>query len=214
MAYEIDFLEAYDLDSIAAELRRVAKKLGKRTLTRVDVDRHGRLASTTVIRKFGSMQHAHEAAGLAAPRVRLSDKEMLSLVADLWKITHKKTGRSPTAREVKMYDLPMSVDTVFNRFGSWKKGLLAAAKFAPGRLSSAGNTPKPKMATPARPPISVRTRFLVFKRDGYQCMICRKAGGELELDHVIPVCRGGDDRVDNLQTLCMKCNRGKRGSLQ
>ena len=40
MAYELDFLVSYDRKSVAAELGRVAEKLGKRTLTWLDIDRH------------------------------------------------------------------------------------------------------------------------------------------------------------------------------
>jgi 5-methylcytosine-specific restriction endonuclease McrA len=65
-----------------------------------------------------------------------------------------------------------------------------------------------------RQPLSDRKRFMVLKRDGYACRICHKAGGELEVDHVLPVSRGGTDVMDNLQTLCKRCNRGKGGSLQ
>lgn len=31
----------------------------------------------------------------------------------------------------------------------------------------------------------------------------------LEIDHIIPVARGGETVEDNLQTLCWKCNRAK-----
>jgi 5-methylcytosine-specific restriction endonuclease McrA len=34
-------------------------------------------------------------------------------------------------------------------------------------------------------------------------------GIELEFDHRIPVSEGGTDALDNLQTLCSHCNRGK-----
>jgi 5-methylcytosine-specific restriction endonuclease McrA len=35
---------------------------------------------------------------------------------------------------------------------------------------------------------------------------------ELEVDHKVPVAQGGSDALDNLQTLCVDCNRGKRNS--
>ena len=31
----------------------------------------------------------------------------------------------------------------------------------------------------------------------------------LEIDHIIPVAKGGETVEDNLQTLCWKCNRAK-----
>ena len=212
MVFELDFLVSYDKDSIAAELRRVAKKLRKRTLTHKDINGHARVCSNTVKRRFGSMQLAHEAAGLVPPKGRLSDAEILTLLADLWKITHKKWERSPTVQDLKKYRVPVCVDTVVERFGTWNKALVATALAASGRLKTA--VVKPKPAKRKRSMISIRRRFLVFKRDRYRCRICRRVGGELEIDHVVPFCRGGRDSVANLQTLCKKCNRGKRGSLQ
>ena len=59
--------------------------------------------------------------------------------------------------------------------------------------------------------VSKRKRFEVFKRDRFTCQYC---GGRppivlLELDHVVPQSRGGDDSPINLITSCQDCNRGK-----
>ncbi len=32
---------------------------------------------------------------------------------------------------------------------------------------------------------------------------------KLEVDHIMPVSRGGSDDISNLQLLCFECNRGK-----
>lgn len=61
--------------------------------------------------------------------------------------------------------------------------------------------------------ISLSTRTDIFERDNYTCQICGKNkhddGVKLEIDHIIPVSRGGSDNINNLQTLCFECNRGK-----
>jgi len=214
MAYKIDFLVSYDNESLAEELRRVAKVLRKGTLTWSDINIYARVSAVTVRRKFGSISLAHQAAGLVPPKRRPSDDEVLGILADLWTITSKESGRSPKARELKKYRCPVSMTSIFRRFGSWNKALAAVAAAKSGRTTEASAEPPVKKAAPGRPPISIRRRFLVFKRDGYRCRICRRSGGELELDHVIPVCRGGNDVMNNLQTLCRKCNRGKGGNLE
>ena len=63
--------------------------------------------------------------------------------------------------------------------------------------------------------ISKKTRFEVFKRDGFQCAYCGKSPPSvvLEADHIQPKCKGGKNNPDNLITACFDCNRGKAGNL-
>lgn len=64
---------------------------------------------------------------------------------------------------------------------------------------------------PKRKPLSKSTRFEVFKRDGFRCQYCGRSAPDvvLEVDHIIPVAKGGDDDIMNLVTSCRDCNRGK-----
>lgn len=50
----------------------------------------------------------------------------------------------------------------------------------------------------------------VFERDEFTCQYCGKVGGKLEVDHKIPISRGGTNDFENLTTSCRKCNRQKR----
>lgn len=50
----------------------------------------------------------------------------------------------------------------------------------------------------------------VLKRDHFTCQYCGKTGGKLEVDHKLPVSRGGTSLIDNLVTACRHCNRQKR----
>lgn len=62
-----------------------------------------------------------------------------------------------------------------------------------------------------RQPIPRKLRHEVFKRDGYRCRECGASKNEtiLEIDHIIPVAKGGTNDINNLQTLCRECNRMK-----
>lgn len=62
-----------------------------------------------------------------------------------------------------------------------------------------------------RQPIPRKLRHEVFMRDGYRCRECGASKDEtsLEIDHIVPVARGGTNDIDNLQTLCRECNRMK-----
>ena len=63
----------------------------------------------------------------------------------------------------------------------------------------------------ARKNITKKVRFEVFKRDSFKCQYCGKSAPDvvLEVDHIIPVAKGGDNDISNLITACFDCNRGK-----
>ncbi len=59
---------------------------------------------------------------------------------------------------------------------------------------------------------SLRERIKI--RDNFRCQICSNSIDNernllLEIDHVIPLSKGGRTSEENLQTLCWKCNRSK-----
>lgn len=62
-----------------------------------------------------------------------------------------------------------------------------------------------------RKSLSKKIRFEVFKRDNFTCRYCGKSAPDvvLEVDHIIPVSKGGTDDICNLATSCLDCNRGK-----
>ena len=57
-------------------------------------------------------------------------------------------------------------------------------------------------------------REKILKRDNYKCQICGLSRKQephllLEVDHIIPISKGGKTVESNLQTLCWSCNRSK-----
>lgn len=68
-------------------------------------------------------------------------------------------------------------------------------------------------ARPGRRPLPLRLRRRVLERDGHRCRRCA-ATRRLEIGHVVPVARGGSDSAENLQVLCMPCNRRKSDRLE
>ena len=59
-----------------------------------------------------------------------------------------------------------------------------------------------------------KLRKHIKERDGFTCKICGASIQQepnllLEIDHIIPVSKGGMTTEENLQTLCWRCNRSK-----
>lgn len=67
----------------------------------------------------------------------------------------------------------------------------------------------------------------IYERDGYRCQICskrvfrkaryRKRDGKIHplsptIDHIVPMCRGGNHEPSNCQTACFMCNSKKGAS--
>ncbi len=63
-----------------------------------------------------------------------------------------------------------------------------------------------------------KLREFIKKRDNFTCCICGNSTSVepnllLEIDHIVPISKGGQTTEDNLQTLCWKCNRAKSDKL-
>lgn len=65
---------------------------------------------------------------------------------------------------------------------------------------------------------SMKLRFDILRRDNFKCCACgaspaKDPAVELHVDHIIPWSKGGETTMDNLQTLCSKCNFGKGNAI-
>lgn len=96
---------------------------------------------------------------------------------------------------------------------SWRKRsefvLFQARQARPGRVSSSGVS---EAFIQEQRSIAKSLRYNILERDGFACQICGRTaadGVKLEVDHIIPVSKGGRSTPENLRTLCYDCNRGK-----
>lgn len=65
-----------------------------------------------------------------------------------------------------------------------------------------------------RAKVTNKLRFYIYYRDGYRCCRCGKKTDNLEIDHIVPISKGGKTHPDNLQTLCKKCNKEKSNIIE
>ena len=75
-----------------------------------------------------------------------------------------------------------------------------------------------KSAAGQRALMTSSLRQQIMERDNYTCKHCGASTHQepnllLEIDHIIPISKGGLTTEENLQTLCWKCNRSKGAKL-
>lgn len=61
--------------------------------------------------------------------------------------------------------------------------------------------------------VTNKMRFAIYEKDHYRCRKCGRKTNDLEIDHIIPIAKGGKSTFDNLQTLCHKCNCKKGANI-
>ena len=62
--------------------------------------------------------------------------------------------------------------------------------------------------------VSNKLRFAIYARDNYRCRCCGRKTNDLEIDHIVPIAKGGKTTYDNLQTLCHRCNMRKGTNIE
>ncbi|HEO72215.1 MAG TPA: HNH endonuclease [Candidatus Hydrogenedentes bacterium] len=208
-------------EELLNDLQRVARKLGRDTVTTVEYTEHGLGHASTISRRFGSWFKALEDAGLKPSRSRIgiSDEELFANLQTVWTLL----GRQPSYGEIKAPLSQYSAGTYENRFGSWAQALRQFVDWAnadeptePDESQVQAETTRnqgPRVHRTKRE-ISERVRFSILLRDGFKCGACGASplanpGTELHVDHVVPWSKGGETEPENLATKCSRCNLGK-----
>jgi hypothetical protein len=217
---------------LLADLRRVARQLGRDRLGQTEYNRHGRYNSQMMARRFGSWGKAVERAALGTAGHPHADIEALfyNLLA-VW----LKLGRRPASGELRRPLSKFSIRPYLQRFGTWRKAMAAffawlremdppadaldggERRYPPGTiLVRPGKRDLPPRRgghkTQRKP--TLRQRFRVMLRDRFCCRLCGRSpatrpGLQLHIDHVVAWSKGGETVDENLQTLCSDCNHGK-----
>jgi len=219
MRFELDeYHRGVKDEELLAELQRVASELNKKAITRADNDDRGKYGTTTYIRRFGSWFNALEKAGLEKTRtpMNLPEEELFKNLEEIW----IKLGRQPRYLEVQKPLSKYSVGTYENRFGTWRKALEKFVAYINNEESTSSEEGikeldvEPSTRHKTSRTINWRLRFIVMRRDNFKCKDCGRSPATdptiiLHVDHIKAWANGGETVLENLQTLCSKCNIGK-----
>lgn len=116
-------------------------------------------------------------------------------------VEYKFSYTSSGGMAQRSFTVPMTEETIADLIGALENKLTASA-----------------LAKEQRTLMTKKLRESILKRDNYTCCICHNSTYKepnllLEVDHIIPVSRGGLTVGRNLQTLCWKCNRSKSAKM-
>lgn len=199
------------------DLRRVAGLIGLGTVSQPQYLQHGRFDMKNLSRRLGGWEAALSAAGLGPTSYQgeYSDEQLFANILVLW----QHLGRQPRRAELAFAPSVVSQSPYQRRFRSWTRALEAFVEWANSAdtmiaLPNAADGPKSRTA---RDP-SLRLRFKVLLRDRFTCCRCGRSpattpGTVLHVDHDEPWSAGGATVLENLKTLCSRCNIGKSNVL-
>lgn len=202
-------------DELISDMIYVAHLLDKTSLTAAEYDEYGRYHSRTISKRFGTWNNALEIANLQITNRFYSDKELFDNLAKIW----ISLGKQPSRRDLALVGSTISYKAYERRFGRWSTALKSFVEYFNTTQDNISNNNMDlpqnelKRRTTSRD-VNLRLRFLTMSRDNFKCCICgaspaKDPAVELHIDHIIPWAKGGQTELDNLQTLCSKCNQGK-----
>ena len=213
------------------DIQRVAKQLGKTTITITEYEQYGKYSSGKIPKRFGSWKLALEASGLKPTgyTISVTNSELLDEIERLW----IKLGRQPTSGDIKTGLSKYGLTTYLRHFGTWRNALESFIEYVNYveeindtqqsinvlSTSEKVNEEYKGIVHNTKRDINLRLRFIVLQRDRFTCQACgaspaKDPSVELHIDHIIPWSKGGETTMDNLRTLCSKCNLGKSNLIE
>jgi hypothetical protein len=201
-------------EQIAADIHRVAKRLGTKVVSMRKYQHYGKYSVASCYNRFGSWVNAIKAAGLKNPSLRLPPAdELMDNIKRVW----DKVQEQPTYELMKTSISKYRAPTYKHVFATWNNALRIFNLYVrKDRRKYEQEIAKLTIVKIDKRGISKSLKYDVFTRDKHKCRICGRSPATtpevvLTLDHIKPVAEGGTTHLENLQTLCMRCNLKKGG---
>lgn len=163
-------------------------------------------------RRFGSWRAALLKIGVSGARGRYSPQDLITNLENVW----REMGRPPGQRHLRRRG-NFSIGPYRRHWGGVRTACERLAAYKAGTISHEEllrYIPPAQRSYPSRAPIPVSLRWRILKRDGHRCVSCGTgpavdASVQLQIDHIVPVSKGGGNEEGNLRVLCRACNAGK-----
>jgi len=173
-------LEPYHNDvkeqDVILDLKNVALKLNKNSVTQREYNEYGRYSHKTVYKKFGSWSNALSKAGLVLQSnigTSISDEALFKNLEEVW----IELARQPKYKDMAPPLSEYHASTYERRFGGWRKALQAFVDYVDQDETEdtcrSLKTAVAKSRTQRTP--NLRLRFKVLKRDNFKCKRCGRS---------------------------------------
>lgn len=216
-------------EKLLHDLKDVASLLEKKSITTTEYEEYGKHGHIFIISRFKTWENALIQAGLEPTGYhnKVTKQELLEEIERVW----IKLGRQPTTTDIKNGVSKYSLNSYARKFGGWRAALVAFVEWInektdepeieekeSERIVINQGSDTESVSHKTKRDINLRLRFKVMQRDNFKCAICGSSPAkdpsvELHIDHIIPWSKGGETVIENLQTLCSKCNLGKSNLL-
>lgn len=216
-------------DDLLKDMKTVAQLLNKVSISTKDYVEHGQYKVQTILSRFKNWSEALQRAKLKQTGFKIiTDEDLFAEIERVWILK----GKQPTTTDMKNGISKFSLNTYLRRFGGWRNALQAFLKYINSNIEYVEKQKSEtvefqkeeqtlenlsiKNSYKRRTPrdINNRLRFKVLARDNFKCCACGASpaitpGVLLHVDHITPWSKGGETEINNLRTLCSKCNFGK-----
>ncbi len=200
-------------NELLSDLARVAHSIGNKTITQQQYREFGKYGVEKINYRFHNWNNALKRANLqTSANYQYSIVDLFENIERVW----IAKGKQPVRADMNNKALSsISSGAYLRRFGTWTNALQSFVEFINSESEDFPIIVEhiEGLNTEVRG-INLRLRWQVMKRDNFKCCCCGASPAtdptvELHVDHVLPYSKGGKTTLDNLQTLCSKCNLGK-----
>lgn len=148
--------------------------------------------------------------GKNSDKCRSCRVELKEVIPNLIGLTY---GRKYHKKQTKIKNLGITYQNLFNNYSKNSDAKIKMRNAKLGKYEKNANSWRGGKTSERKLEMSrdkyKKWRQTIFERDNYTCQFCKKRGGELEVDHILPWSTHKELRysIDNGRVLCKPCHK-------